>query len=125
MANDVVLDVLDILIEETYWLVKDTTTGLWNLALPIRRTPTFKKVSEATKNAADKTKNVALKGWKVVAPISQKGVDYTKGGIKNTKNAWKYVAPKIRNAGGAVKNGTIAGAGHFKNAALIGWEHKS
>ena len=63
ISTDFVLDALDILIEESYWLVRDTATGLWNLAKPIRRTPTFKKVAAASSKAANATKNVALKGW--------------------------------------------------------------
>ena len=50
-----------------------------------------------------------------MAPIGKKGVDYTKGGIKNTKGAWTYAAPKISDMIGG-------GAGHFKNKVVSGWK---
>jgi hypothetical protein len=91
LTGEVALDLLDELIDEAYWLVKDVKTGLWVISKPVRNNHHFKKVAKITEKAANATKNAAIKGWKFVAPIGKKGVDYTKGGINNTKSAWTYV----------------------------------
>lgn len=111
VTGEIMLEVLDEMIDEAYLMVRDTATGLWSLSKPLRNTTHYKKVAKFTNNKVIKpTKNAAIKGWQVVAPLGEKGMNYTKGGIKNTKNAWKYTAPKIGET-----------AGHFKNAALNGW----
>ena len=48
LTGEVALDLLDELIDEAYWLVKDVKTGLWVISKPIRNNHTFKKVAKFT-----------------------------------------------------------------------------
>ena len=48
VTGDIALDLLDMMIDDAYWLVKDIKTGLWVISKPIRNNHTFKKVAKFT-----------------------------------------------------------------------------
>jgi hypothetical protein len=98
---DDALEMLDELIIEGFVLVFDASSGLWNLAKPIKRVDQLKN---ATIKAANATKNAAIKGWQFVAPI-------VKDGKNKTVGAWKYAAPRIGKT-----------AHHFRTKAIEGWQ---
>jgi hypothetical protein len=83
-------------------LIKDATSGLWNLAQPIKSTPHFQKVANASMRAANATKHAAMSGWKVVAPLAKHSANKTVG-------VWKYIAPKINRSANSLKDGTVSG----------------